>query len=86
MISVVNGLNIFIKEFLKRYNLFRNEVQSRGDVLDRRINEYVLEMEDGLNKIMIIINNVIDFIQDNYMLKEILSIIKYNFEVYYKCI
>lgn len=86
MISVVNGLNIFIKEFLKRYNLFRNEVQSRGDVLDRRINEYVLEMEDGLNKIMIIINNVIDFIQDNYMLKEILSIIKYNFDVYYKCI
>ncbi|XP_046513403.1 multimerin-1 [Equus quagga] len=85
MISVVNGLNILIKELSKRHNLLRNEVQSRGDALDRRINEYALEMEDGLNKTMTIINNAIDFIQDNYMLKETLSTIKYNPEVHHKC-
>ncbi|KAF0880181.1 MMRN1 protein, partial [Crocuta crocuta] len=81
----VNSLNILIKELSKRHNLLRNEVQSRSDALDRRIDEYALEMEDGLNKTMTIINNAIDFIQDNYMLKETLSTINYNPEVHHKC-
>ncbi|XP_058403491.1 multimerin-1 [Diceros bicornis minor] len=85
LISAVNGLNLLIRELSKRHNLLRNEVQSRGDALDRRINEYAIEMEDGLNKTMTIINNAIDFIQDNYMLKETLSTIKCNPEVHDKC-
>ncbi|XP_078302015.1 multimerin-1 [Panthera onca] len=85
LIVAVNTLNILIKELSKRHNLLRNEVQSRSDALDRRINEYALEMEDGLNKTMTIINNAIDFIQDNYMLKETLSTIKYDPEVHHKC-
>ncbi|XP_045328868.1 multimerin-1 isoform X1 [Leopardus geoffroyi] len=85
LIIAVNTLNILIKELSKRHNLLRNEVQSRSDALDRRINEYALEMEDGLNKTMTIINNAIDFIQDNYMLKETLSTIKYDPEVHHKC-
>ncbi|XP_008591205.1 PREDICTED: multimerin-1-like [Galeopterus variegatus] len=83
--TAVNSLNFLIKELTKRYNLLRNEVQSRGDALERHINEYVLEMEDGLNKTMIIMNNAIDFIQDNYVLKETLSTVKYNPEVHHKC-
>ncbi|EFB19438.1 hypothetical protein PANDA_006107, partial [Ailuropoda melanoleuca] len=85
LISAVNSLNILIKELSKRHNSLRNEVQSRSDALDRRINEYALEMEDGLNKTMTIINNAVDFIQDNYMLKETLNTIKYNPEVHHKC-
>ncbi|XP_042791823.1 multimerin-1 [Panthera leo] len=85
LIIAVNTLNILLKELSKRHNLLRNEVQSRSDALDRRINEYALEMEDGLNKTMTIINNAIDFIQDNYMLKETLSTIKYDPEVHHKC-
>ncbi|XP_058577889.1 multimerin-1 isoform X1 [Neofelis nebulosa] len=85
LIIAVNTLNILIKELSKRHNLLRNEVQSRSDALDRRINEYALEMEDGLNKTMTIINNAIDFIQDNYMLKETLSTVKYDPEVHHKC-
>ncbi|KAL2780591.1 multimerin-1 precursor [Daubentonia madagascariensis] len=83
--TAVNSLNLLIKELTKRHNLLRNEVQSRGDVLERRISEYALEMEDGLNKTMTIINNAIDFIQDNYVLKETLSTIKYNPEAHHKC-
>ncbi|XP_004681178.1 PREDICTED: multimerin-1 [Condylura cristata] len=83
--SVVSNLNFLIKELTKRHNLLKNEVQSRGDILDRRINEYAIEMEDGLNNTMTIINNAIDFIQDNYMLKETLSTIKYNPMVHQKC-
>lgn len=85
LISAVNSLNILIKELSKRHNSLKNEVQSRSDALDRRINEYASEMEDGLNKTMIIINNAIDFIQDNYMLKEALNSIKYNPEVHHQC-
>lgn len=83
--SSVNSLNILIKELSKRHNLLKNEVQSRSDALDRRINEYALEMEDGLNNTMTIINNAVDFIQDNYVLKETLSTIQYNPEVHHQC-
>ncbi|XP_032095486.1 multimerin-1 [Sapajus apella] len=83
--SAVNSLNFIIKELTKRHNLLRNEVQSRDDALERRISEYALEMEDGLNKTMTIINNAIDFIQDNYVLKETLSTIKDNHEIHHKC-
>lgn len=85
LITAVSSLNLLIKELTKRYNLLRNEVQSRGDSLDRRINEHALEMEDGLNKTITIINNAIDFIHDNYMLKETLDTTKYNPEVHHKC-
>ncbi|KAG8511639.1 Multimerin-1 [Galemys pyrenaicus] len=81
----VNNLNFLFKELTKRHNILKNEVQSRSDNLDRRINEYAVEMEDGLNKTMTIINNAIDFIQDNYMLKETLSTIKYNPMAHQKC-
>uniref|UniRef100_A0A8C8YSQ1 Multimerin-1 n=1 Tax=Prolemur simus TaxID=1328070 RepID=A0A8C8YSQ1_PROSS len=83
--TAVNSLNFLVKELTKRHNLLRNEVQSRGDVLERRINDYALEMEDGLNKTMTIINNAIDFIQDNYVLKETLNTVKYNLEAHHKC-
>ncbi|XP_049646048.1 multimerin-1 [Suncus etruscus] len=83
--GAVNTLNFLIKELTKKHNSLRNEMQSRGDSLERRINESALEMEDGLNKTMIIINDAIDFIQDNYMLKETSSTIKLNPEIHYKC-
>lgn len=84
--SAVNSLNVLTKELTRRYNLLRNEVQSRGDALERRIDEHALEMEDGLNKTITIVNDAIDFIQDNYVLKETLNIIKYNPEIHHKCI
>ena len=83
--SAVNSLNVLTKELTRRYNLLRNEVQSRGVALDRRINEHALEMEDGLNKTITIVNDAIDFIQDNYVLKETLNILKYNSEIHHKC-
>ncbi|KAK2506694.1 hypothetical protein MC885_001325 [Smutsia gigantea] len=83
--SAVNSLNFLVKELSKRHNLLRNEVQSHGNALDRRINEYALEMEDGLNKTTTIVNNAIDFIQDNYMLKETFNTMKYNTEDHHKC-
>ncbi|KAM6176351.1 multimerin-1 isoform 2-T2 [Erethizon dorsatum] len=85
LISTVNSLNFLIRELTKRHNLLRNEVQRQGDAFKQRMSEYGLEMEDGLNKTMTIMNNAIDFIQDNYVLKETLHTAKYNSEVHHKC-
>ncbi|XP_006873035.1 PREDICTED: multimerin-1 [Chrysochloris asiatica] len=83
--TAVNSLNFLIKELTKRHNSLRSEVQSRGNSLEKRINEYALEMEDGLNKTMTIVNNAIDFIRDNYVLKKTLSNINYNPQVHHEC-
>ncbi|XP_004590628.2 multimerin-1 [Ochotona princeps] len=83
--SDVDRLNILTKELLKRYNLLVNEVQRRGDTCERRVNQYALEMEDGLNKTMTVINNAIDYMQDNYVLKESLGAIKNNSEAHNTC-
>ncbi|XP_010624565.1 multimerin-1, partial [Fukomys damarensis] len=85
LISAVNSLNFLIKELTKRHNLLRNEVQSQGDAFKQQISERALEMEDGLNKTVTIMNNAIDFIQDNYVLKESLPTIKYNPEAHHTC-
>lgn len=81
----VNSLNVLTKELTRRYNLLRNEVQSRGVALERRIDEHALEMEDGINKTITIVNDAIDFIQDNYVLKETLHRINYDPESHHKC-
>ncbi|KAL6086560.1 hypothetical protein STEG23_006874 [Scotinomys teguina] len=73
LIGAINHLNTLTKELTKRHNLLRNEVQSRGEAFERRISDHVLETEDGLNKTMTVINNAIDFVQDNYVLKDSLS-------------
>ncbi|XP_054993461.1 multimerin-1-like [Sorex araneus] len=83
--GAVNTLNFLLKELTKNHNLLRSEVQSRSYSLDRRIDEYASEMEDGLNKTMTIINNAIDFIQDNYVLKETFSTIEINSGVHHDC-
>lgn len=78
LIGAVNQLNVLTKELTKRHNLLRNEVQSRSEAFERRISDHALETEDGLNKTMTVINNAIDFVQDNYVLKETLSAKPYN--------
>ncbi|XP_060043718.1 multimerin-1 [Erinaceus europaeus] len=83
--SAVNSLNVLVKELTRRHNLLRNEVQGRADALDRRIMEYASELDDGLNKTMTVINNAMDFIRDNYMLKVTLSTMKGSPDVHHKC-
>nr|XP_034368293.1 multimerin-1 isoform X2 [Arvicanthis niloticus] len=73
LIGAINQLNVLTKELTKRHNLLRNEVQSQGEAFKRHISDHALETEEGLNKTMTVINNAINFVQDNYVLKETLS-------------
>ncbi|XP_006894545.1 PREDICTED: multimerin-1 [Elephantulus edwardii] len=83
--KAINSLNFLMKELTKKHSSLRNEVQRRDDTLERRVSEYALEMEDGLNKTMTVLNNAIDFIHDNYVLKSTLNDIKDNSEVHHEC-
>ncbi|XP_045140267.1 multimerin-1 [Echinops telfairi] len=83
--SAVDNLKFLIRELTKKHSSLRSETQHRGDALETRLNDYTLAAEDGLNKTMTIINNAIDFIQDNYVLKNTLSTIKYNPQVHHEC-
>ncbi|CAH7144812.1 multimerin-1 isoform X2 [Phodopus roborovskii] len=82
VIGAINRLNVLTKELTKRHNLLRNEVQGQSEAFERRISDHVLETEDGLNKTMTVINNAVDFIQDNFVSKDNLSTMTDNLKLH----
>ncbi|OCT99995.1 multimerin-1 [Xenopus laevis] len=65
----LENLSIKVEELLKGQEILQADAKSREHLFDKRLNECLLEAEDGFNKTMDIINNAVDSIQDNYMLK-----------------
>uniref|UniRef100_F7D9Y9 Multimerin 1 n=1 Tax=Xenopus tropicalis TaxID=8364 RepID=F7D9Y9_XENTR len=65
----LENMSIKVEELIKGQEKLEADAKSREHSFDKRINECLLEAEDGFNKTMDIINNAIDSIQDNYMLK-----------------
>uniref|UniRef100_A0A8D0GQ34 Multimerin 1 n=1 Tax=Sphenodon punctatus TaxID=8508 RepID=A0A8D0GQ34_SPHPU len=74
--SVVNSLSSVTEELAKSQEGLKSEARTRDEVFENRINQCFLDMEDGLNKTMIVMNNAIDSVQDNYVQKEMLSILR----------
>ncbi|XP_030046551.1 multimerin-1 [Microcaecilia unicolor] len=68
--AVINSLSLSVTELVKGQEVLRNEASLRDQIFERRINECLMETEDGLNNTMTIVNNAVDFIQDNYVLKD----------------
>ncbi|KAH0615845.1 hypothetical protein JD844_026413 [Phrynosoma platyrhinos] len=71
--SIVTGLNSTIQELTTSQKDLKNEAQGYNAISERRINECFTLVEDGINKAMTVMNDAIDSIQDNYVLKETLS-------------
>nr|XP_033814780.1 multimerin-1 isoform X2 [Geotrypetes seraphini] len=80
--AVINSLSLSVTELTKGQEVLRNEASLREEVFERRVNECLMETEDGLNNTMTIVNNAVDFIQDNYVLKETIYKMKDNFELH----
>ncbi|XP_029453585.1 multimerin-1 [Rhinatrema bivittatum] len=80
--AIINSLSSNVKELTKEQEVLRDEVQSHDQKFERRINECLMETEDGLNSTLTVINNAVDFIQDNYVLKETIYNIKDNSELH----
>ncbi|NXG55425.1 MMRN1 protein, partial [Hemiprocne comata] len=70
--AVINRMSSAIKELSKTQEGLKNESQAYQEWFESRVNECSIEIEDGLNKTMIVINNAIDSIHDNCVLKDTL--------------
>ncbi|NXX19532.1 MMRN1 protein, partial [Podargus strigoides] len=79
--TVVNRISSAIKELSKTQEGLKNESQAYQELFESRVNECSMEIEDGLNKTMIVINSAIDSIQDNYVLKDLLHTLRNETEV-----
>ncbi|NWS40457.1 MMRN1 protein, partial [Probosciger aterrimus] len=79
--TVVSRMSSAIKELSKTQEGLKNESQAYQELFESRINECSMEIEDGLNKTMIVINSAIDSIQDNYVLKDTLRALRNETEV-----
>ncbi|XP_062493592.1 multimerin-1 [Pezoporus occidentalis] len=79
--AVVNRMSSAIKELSKTQEGLKNESQAYQELFESHINECSMEIEEGLNKTMIVINSAIDSIQDNYVLKDTLHALRNETEV-----
>ncbi|NXV13833.1 MMRN1 protein, partial [Cepphus grylle] len=79
--TVINRMSSEIKELSKTQEELKNESQTYQELFESRVNECSMEIEDGLNKTMIVINSAIDSIQDNYVLKDTLHALRNETEV-----
>ncbi|XP_072718953.1 multimerin-1 [Ciconia boyciana] len=79
--TVINRMSSAINELSKTQEGLKNESQAYQDLFESRVNECSMEIEDGLNKTMTVINSAIDSIQDNYVLKDMLHVLRNETEV-----
>ncbi|XP_065694002.2 multimerin-1 [Patagioenas fasciata] len=77
----INRMSSVIKELSKTQEGLKNESQAYQELFESRVNECSMEIEDGLNKTMIVLNSAIDSIQDNYVLKDTLHLLRNETEV-----
>ncbi|XP_027562387.1 multimerin-1 [Neopelma chrysocephalum] len=79
--TVIDIMSSAMKELSKTQEGLKNESQAYQEVFESRVNECSMEIEDGLNKTMIVINSAIDSIQDNYVLKDMLHALRNETEI-----
>ncbi|NXT79445.1 MMRN1 protein, partial [Zapornia atra] len=79
--TVISRMSSAVKELSKTQEGLKNESQTYQELFESRLNECSIEIEDGLNKTMIVINSAIDSIQDNYVLKDTLGALRNEMEV-----
>ncbi|NWR45641.1 MMRN1 protein, partial [Regulus satrapa] len=78
---VINRMSSAMKELSETQEELKNESQAYQELFEIRVNECSMEIEDGLNKTMIVVNNAIDSIQDNYVPKDMLQALRNETEV-----
>ncbi|KAM6205618.1 multimerin-1 [Sarcoramphus papa] len=79
--TAINRMSSAIKELSKAQEGLKNESQAYQELFESRVKECSMEIEDGLNKTMIVINSAIDSIQDNYAQKDMLRALRSETEV-----
>ncbi|NXN78140.1 MMRN1 protein, partial [Bombycilla garrulus] len=78
---VISRMSSAMKELSKTQEELKNESQAYQELFESRVNECSMEIEDGLNKTLIVVNSAIDSIQNNYVLKDVLHALRNETEV-----
>lgn len=79
--TVINRMSSAIKELSTTQEGLKNESRVYQELFESHINECSMEIEDGLNKTMMVLNSAIDSIQDNYVPKDMLGALRNATEV-----
>ncbi|KFP27482.1 Multimerin-1, partial [Colius striatus] len=79
--TIINRMSSAIQELSITQEGLKNESQAYQERFESRVKECSMEIEDGLNETMVVINTVIDSIQDNYVLKDMLHTLRNETEV-----
>lgn len=78
---VISRMSSAMKELSETQEGLKNESQAYQKLFESHVNECSMEIEDGLNKTMMVINSAVDSIQENYVLKDMLHALRNETEV-----
>ncbi|XP_053317566.1 multimerin-1 [Spea bombifrons] len=67
--DVINYLSTRVQELTEEQSALKNDARSQEQAFERRINECLTTVEDGLNNTMDILNNAVDSIHDDFVQK-----------------
>lgn len=81
--ELLNELGSRMQELAKDQKELRSKTEAQEQMFERRLSECLMEVEDGLNTTMDIINNAVDSIHDNFVMKSVLSDMENAAELYY---
>ncbi|XP_018408783.1 PREDICTED: multimerin-1 [Nanorana parkeri] len=78
----LNTLNSIVHVIMKGQDKLQIEAEKREELFERRFNECIMEVEDGLNNTMDILNDAVDSIRDEFVTKSAISDMQNKAELY----
>ncbi|XP_040274090.1 multimerin-1 [Bufo bufo] len=72
-----------MQELAKGQEELHSKAEAREQIFERRLSECLMEVEDGLNSTMDVINNAVDSIHDNFVMTSTISDMENVAELYY---
>ncbi|KAJ1206110.1 hypothetical protein NDU88_001519 [Pleurodeles waltl] len=68
--ALVYTLSSSVQDLASGQENLRAEAETRNELCEKRIDSCLMDIEDGLNNTMTVLNNAVDFIQENYVPKQ----------------
>ncbi|XP_068127143.1 multimerin-1 [Hyperolius riggenbachi] len=78
----LNALSFKVQELVKGQEKLQGDAEKSDEHFERRINECFLDVEDGLNNTMDVINEAVDSIHDNFVTKSDIADIENKTQLY----
>ncbi|KAM5194252.1 multimerin-1 [Mantella aurantiaca] len=69
----LNTLNSIVHDLMKSQEKLQIKAEKHEDLIEKRFNECLMEVEDGLNNTMDILNDAVDSIHDEFVTKTAIS-------------